>query len=92
MRLLVENDQRAIEQIRHLITWWSHVHHFWQTIILSSAALRKKWDQLVAQLKQEREGRGEQVHHLPKRRVEEFKLNLTKGEAKYSAIGVSCPH
>ena len=80
MRLIVENDQRTIEQIHHLINW-SQQHHFWQTVILSPAALRRNWDQMVAQVKQERERRNGQVYHLPKRPVEEFKLDLTKGEA-----------
>lgn len=83
MRLLVENDQRTIEQIHELIKW-SQQHHFWQTVILSPAALRRNWEQMAAQVKQERERQNGQVYHIPKRPMEEFKLDLTKGEGWFS--------
>lgn len=38
MKLIVERDQRTIEQIDHLITW-SQQHHFGQTVIVSPASL-----------------------------------------------------
>ncbi|MGN7387121.1 hypothetical protein [Sporosarcina sp. SAFN-015] len=80
MRHIVEKDQRTIEQVQYIITW-SQQHHFWRTVILSPAALRRNWDQMVAQMKQERDRHKGQVYQLPKRRVEEFVLDLAKGEA-----------
>ncbi|MCG7344360.1 hypothetical protein MHZ92_09455 [Sporosarcina sp. ACRSL] len=82
MRFIVENDHRTIEQIHHLLKW-SQQHHFWQTVILSPTALRRNWDQMMAQVKQEHERRKGQVYHLPKRQVNEFVLDLTKGEALF---------
>ena len=72
MKLIVERDQRTIEQINHLITW-SQQHHFWQTVIVSPASLRRNWIQMVAQLKQERRG---QVLQPPNRQAAEFVLDL----------------
>lgn len=81
MRAIVENDQRSTEQVHQLITW-SQKHHFWNTVILSPVALRRNWDQLVAQMQQESVRKRGQVYQLPsKREVEEFVLDLTKGEA-----------
>jgi len=77
---IVENDHRTIEQIQHIITW-SQQHHFWRTVILSPAALRRNWDQMQAHMKQEHDRRRGEVCQLPRKRVEEFVLDLTKREA-----------
>ena len=52
-RLIVERDRRTIEQITHLIKW-SGQHAFWHTVILSPASIRRNWDRMVSQVKQER--------------------------------------
>lgn len=76
-RLMVEQDGRTIEQIRHLLKW-SAQHAFWHTVNLSPASIRRNWDRMVFQLKQGSE-KG-QVQMTLKNPVEEFKLDLTKGE------------
>lgn len=78
-RLIVEQDKRTVEQITHLMKWAGQ-HTFWHAVILSPASLRRNWDQMVAQLKQEHGAAKGQGRVGPKKSVEEFKLDLTKGE------------
>lgn len=52
IRLMRERDQRSEEQIEYLINWTQN-HSFWHTNILSPAKLRKQFDKLVLQVKQE---------------------------------------
>ncbi len=78
-RLIVERDGRTIEQITHLMKW-SGQHAFWHTVILSPVSIRRNWDRLVSQVKQERASAKGQVLVMPKKPVEEFRLDLAKGE------------
>lgn len=55
-RLMRERDERTPEQIRFLIKW-SQSNDFWQANILSTAKLRQKFDQLVAQVKRSSKGK-----------------------------------
>ncbi|WP_342512484.1 hypothetical protein MKY34_17985 [Sporosarcina sp. FSL K6-1522] len=75
-RLLVEQDQWTIEQITYVMTW-SQQHAFWHTVVLSPASIRRNWTRMVAQVKQERTSAKGQVQ---KKYVEEFTLDLAKGE------------
>lgn len=52
IRLMRERDGRTVEQIEYLINWTQN-HSFWHTNILSPAKLRKQFDKLVLQVKQE---------------------------------------
>lgn len=53
MRLIRERDGRTEEQIRYLVNW-THRHEFWQMNILSPDKLRKQWDRLAMEAKQEK--------------------------------------
>lgn len=52
IRLMRERDERTEEQIEYLINW-TQQHAFWHTNILSPGKLRKQFDKLVLQVKQE---------------------------------------
>ncbi|MFJ7933253.1 hypothetical protein [Sporosarcina sp. NPDC096371] len=78
-RLIVERDKRTNEQITHVMNW-SQQHAFWHTVVLSPASIRRNWDHMVSQIKQEHAAAKGQVPHTPKKRVEEFRLDLAKGE------------
>lgn len=52
-RLMRERDNRTNEQIKYLIEW-SQKHSFWHMQILSTKALRRNFDKMVAQLKYEK--------------------------------------
>ncbi|MCM3636857.1 hypothetical protein M3152_03925 [Sporosarcina luteola] len=80
MKRIVENDQRSIEQVQQLITW-SQQHRFWKTVIFSPAALRRNWNQMAAQMRQDHNTRRGQVYQLPNKGATEFVLDLTRGEA-----------
>ncbi len=79
MRLIVERDKRTIEQISRLISW-SGQHPFWHTVVLTPVSLRRNWDRMVLQLKQEHAMRKGQIQHIRKKPVDEFRLDLSKGE------------
>jgi len=48
-RLMREQDGRAIDDIREVITW-AQDDDFWHTNILSMGKLRKQWDQLILKM------------------------------------------
>jgi len=52
-RLMRERDERTHEQIDYLIEW-SQNHHFWKKNILSGDKIRKHYDQMVRQVKEEK--------------------------------------
>ncbi|MBC2190508.1 phage replisome organizer N-terminal domain-containing protein [Listeria booriae] len=52
-RLTMERDKRTAEQIIYLIDW-SQQNHFWHKNILSANAIRKQFDRLVLEIKDER--------------------------------------
>lgn len=52
-RLMMERDKRTAEQIIYLIDW-SQQNHFWHKNILSAKAIRKQFDRLVLEIKDER--------------------------------------
>lgn len=79
-RLIVERDDRTVEQITYLMKW-AMGHSFWHSVILSPSSLRRHWDRLVAQMKQERALANEKVVSIPKKQIQEFSLDLTKGES-----------
>ncbi len=45
-RMIVERDQRTLEQVKHLMNW-SQAHAFWHPVVLSPASLRRNWDRMV---------------------------------------------
>ena len=47
-RLLIDKDERTIEQINWIMDWVTR-HHFWASNIMSAATLRKQFDRLKAQ-------------------------------------------
>lgn len=77
---IVENDQRTIEQVQHLIAW-SQKHRFWQKVIYSPAVLRRNWIQMAAQVRQEHNILNGQVYQQPNSGATGFVLDLTRGEA-----------
>ncbi|MFE3576873.1 hypothetical protein [Lysinibacillus sp. NPDC059133] len=50
MRLMMEQDNRTVEQIEYLIDW-SQANAFWKTNILSTKKLREKATTLIRQIK-----------------------------------------
>ncbi len=52
IRLMRERDNKTQEQIGYVIKW-SQNNNFWQSVILSTANLRKHFDKLVAQIRRE---------------------------------------
>lgn len=50
VRLMIERDNRTIEEISEIIEW-SQNHKFWKTNVLSMGKLREKFDQLTMQKK-----------------------------------------
>lgn len=52
VRLMAERDERALSMIRDVLDW-SQDDDFWKTNILSMGKLRKKFDQLVLQMRRE---------------------------------------
>lgn len=78
-RLMVEQDKRAVEQITPLINW-SGQHTFWHTVILSPSSIRRNWDRMVSQQKQERTPVKDQVLHILKKPVNEISLDYAAGE------------
>ena len=81
MRLIVECDNRTVEQIMDLIKW-SGQHVFWHTVVLSPAAIRRNWDQMHSQMKQDNAKSKGEVLRAPNRRHEEFVLDYTIGEVE----------
>lgn len=79
-RLLIERDKRTVEQIMYLVEWASG-HTFWHTVILSPTALRRHWERLVVQVKQERDVANGKVRMIPQKQIQEFSLDLAKGES-----------
>lgn len=53
-RLIRERDEKTNEQIIYLIKW-SQSNSFWKKNILSPSKLRKQWDRLVIEAKEEHE-------------------------------------
>ena len=49
---LIRIDKRTPDEIRNLITWAQN-HSFWRSNILSPATLRKQWDRLTLQQKED---------------------------------------
>lgn len=54
VRLMMERDNRTEEQIEYLINWCQQ-DRFWKSNILSTSKLREKFDQLVMNIKSQRE-------------------------------------
>jgi len=52
IRLMIERDNRTIQQIETVINWCSK-DIFWKTIILSAANIRKNFDKLEGKMQQE---------------------------------------
>jgi hypothetical protein len=52
-RLIRERDKKTNEQITYLIKW-SQNNSFWRKNILSPSKLRKQWDRLVIEVKEEK--------------------------------------
>src|SRR5699024_1135122 len=72
IRLMRERDKRNEEQIEYLINWTQN-HSFWHTNILSPVKLRKQFDKLVLQVKQERKSN---VTPITEARKDKYKYNL----------------
>ncbi|KAB1344898.1 DNA replication protein DnaD, partial [Bacillus cereus] len=53
-RLIRERDKKTNQQIVYLLEW-SQDHSFWKKNILSPSKLRKQWDRLVIEAKEEHE-------------------------------------
>ena len=51
MRLMIERDNRTVEQIKNVIEWCSD-DGFWQTVILSASSLRKSFDKIESKMQQ----------------------------------------
>jgi hypothetical protein len=49
-RLMMERDEREGKEIQHLILW-TQQHHFWYKNILSADKLRKQYDRLLLEMK-----------------------------------------
>jgi len=54
IRLMMERDKRTQKQIEYVIDWCQQ-NNFWKSNILSVAKLREKFDQLVIQIKSNKE-------------------------------------
>lgn len=78
-RLLIERDERTVEQITDLMEW-SAGHTFWHTVILSPSALRRHWERLVMQVKQERDLAKKKVRAIPQPQIRQVILDFAKGE------------
>lgn len=74
IRLMRERDERTEEQIEYLINW-TQQHEFWHTNILSPEKLRKQFDKLVLQVKQEKKSK-DNVTPITKAKKEKYKYNL----------------
>lgn len=74
IRLIRERDKRNEEQIEYLINWVQQ-HDFWQANVLSPAKLRQKFDQLVMQVKRDRETKSN-VTPIEDARKDKYKYNL----------------
>ncbi|WP_321388985.1 DUF4373 domain-containing protein [uncultured Enterococcus sp.] len=48
IRLAIERDKRSPEKLKNMIDWCQS-HNFWSGVILSTAKLREKYDQMAAQ-------------------------------------------
>ncbi|MFD2696349.1 hypothetical protein ACFSUE_22410, partial [Sporolactobacillus shoreicorticis] len=64
MRLMMERDKRTEKQIKYLIEW-SQQDSFWSTNCLSPSSLRKHFDQMAAQCKQQKQPMGQYTRPRP---------------------------
>lgn len=75
IRLIRERDERTEEQIEYLILW-TQQHEFWHTNILSPSKLRKQWDRLVLQVKQEKNKKSNVTPITKARKKDKYNYNL----------------
>lgn len=75
IRLMRERDERTEEQIEYLILW-TQQHEFWHTNILSPSKLRKQWDRLVLQVKQEKNKKSNVTPITKARKKDKYNYNL----------------
>ncbi len=64
IRIMMEQDKRTKEQVSYLIRWSQH-NAFWQANCLSPRNLRKHFDQMVAQVKREKQGNPQTSNRPP---------------------------
>src|SRR5690625_1058190 len=74
IRLMRERDERTEERIEYLINW-TQQHTFWHTNILSPGKLRKQFDKLVLQVKQEKQSNVTPITKA-KQNKSKYKYNL----------------
>lgn len=76
-RLMIEQDERTVEQVEAAMRW-AHNHpgssggFTWRSVILSMGKLREKYDQLRLQANAERAG-GQSTEHPADRKIRELK-------------------
>jgi len=63
IRLMVEKDNRTIEEIKEMIIF-SQKHYFWHKNILSMDKLRKQFDRLTLEIKSKKNTFGEREKGL----------------------------